>query len=186
MLWRVVALWGATALVGTAAAGCSSSSSAGPTLPACPIDASIATFTFPDAALGDAGGTALSCGTCLNDSCVAYVQACDNDCSCLETTRNVLECGQEGGTVASCAAMYASNDSNFNALALCIYEMCTDPCALNGVIDGGEGDALPATDAPSADAGETGTPADGATSSDATAPDAAPADATTLSDAAAD
>src|SRR5580658_3925494 len=185
MQWRIVARSGATRLacfvylacvVGTAAAGCSSSSSAGPQLPGCPIDASIATFTFPDAALGDAGGSALSCGACLNVSCATDVQACDNDCSCLTTTKNVLECGQDGGTAYSCTTTYASSNSNFSSLALCILESCLNPCNLHGVVDAG-------VVAPPAEAGSA---PDAAGASDATTSDAATADAATSDGAAPD
>jgi hypothetical protein len=185
MLSRFVARWGVTAVLVTVAAGCSSSRSSGSAPEAgleCPIDASIATFTFPDASLGDAGGSALSCGACLNSSCAAYVAACDDDCACLEATKSVLECGQDGGTASACATMYGSSDTNFGSLAYCILESCTDPCNLNGVVDAGV-DATPSADAGGTDGALDAVATFDATMSDATA-DAAPSDAASVSDVA--
>ena len=171
MLSRFVARWGVTAVLGAMAAGCSSNSSSGGAPeagPTCEVDASIATYTFPDASLGDAGGSAPLCGACLNEKCATDVAACDDDCPCLEATRSVLECGQDGGTASYCAGMYASSNTNFASLAVCIYEQCSTPCNLNGVVA--------TTDAgPSADTGPDGAPDASATS------DAATSDATTLS-----
>lgn len=172
MLSRFVARWGVTAVLAAVAAGCASSSSSGggpDTGPACPIDASIATFTFPDASLGDAGGSVLSCAACLNGSCAAYVAACDDDCACLEATKLVLECGQDGGTASACATKYGSSDTNFGSLAYCILESCTDPCNLNGVVDAGTDAATP-SDSGSADAALDATTTSDATMSDATTP----------------
>jgi hypothetical protein len=197
MLSRFVARWGVTAVLAAVAVGCSSSSSSGGAPeagPGCPIDASIATFTFPDASLGDAGGSALSCGACLNGSCAAYVAACDDDCACLEATKSVLECGQDGGTASACATMYGSSDTNFGSLAYCILDFCTDPCNLNGVVDAGT-DAAASSDAASTDGAlDAAAPSDAAISdaaisdaaiSDATPADATPSDAASVSDGAA-
>jgi hypothetical protein len=181
VLARVVPRWEIAVLVcAVAAQGCSSSgsSSGSPEAgPACPVDASIATFTFPDAALGDSGSTAVSCGACLNTSCIAYVQACDNDCSCLEATKNVLECGQDGGTALTCSMMYGSSEGNFTQLALCILENCEDVCNLNGVLDAGAEGSVATTEASTADGGSDATlgSSDAATS-DATSEAATVAD----------
>ncbi len=179
MLWTVISRWGAMGVLG-AAAGCSSSSAqpasggAPDSAPTCLIDASIATFTFPDAALGDAGSTSATCGSCLNSMCASWVQACDKDCLCLETTKAVLECGQDGGTAYTCAEMYGSSDTNFISLAGCILESCKDPCALNGVDAGSASsgdaadDAPEVTSPPDATVSDGGPPSDAASTSDAT------------------
>jgi len=175
MLSRFVARWGVTAVLAAVAAGCSSNSSSGAAPeagPACEVDASIATFTFPDASLGDAGGSAPSCGACLNEKCATDVAACDDDCTCLEATRLVLECGQDGGTATYCAGMYGSSNTNFASLAVCIYERCSAPCNLNGVAAAADG-------GPSADTGSPDGAPDGGATSDATTSDATTSDATT-------
>jgi hypothetical protein len=104
--------------------------------PGCSIDASIATFNFPDAALGDSGGTATACGSCLNTNCGSAVAACDEECACLEATKAVLACGADGGTAFTCA-MSAPQDTNFFTLALCIFDSCASPCALSALVDAG-------------------------------------------------
>jgi hypothetical protein len=168
VLARVLPRWEIAVLVcAVAGPGCSSSGSssggAPEAGPSCPVDASIATFTFPDAALGDSGGSAVSCGVCLNTSCSAYVQVCDDDCSCLEATKNVLECGQDGGTALACSMMYGSSEYNFTQLALCILQNCEGVCNLNGVLDAGS-DASVAADGSAADGATDATlgPADAA------------------------
>ena len=163
-----VGLLGGIAAIGAAMNGCSSSSSPVGAMDAaadvgmtCPVDASIATFSFPDAALGDAGGNATSCGTCLNASCASAVSACDNDCSCLMATQTVLECGADGGTAAACAEL-GKSDMNFVTLAgLPFLDDCATECALTGVeagapeAGGGEASSVSTSDASTSDAATT-------------------------------
>ncbi len=184
MRWWVVGLSAGAAIVAAAGTGCSSSSSpaAGPpdasldqsaesdAAAACPIDSSIATYNFPDSALGDSGGTANACGACLNANCAADVAACDEDCSCLQATKAVLDCGADGGTAFSCAMAEQMESPKFVTLALCIFESCAAQCALNGLVDAGatgvdaDAGATVTSDA-SPDAATVVSPADGASDS---------------------
>jgi hypothetical protein len=184
----VAGLSAGAALVAMVGTGCSSSSSPAATGPAdssldqssaedsgggpaCPIDASIATYNYPDAALNDAGGNATVCGACLNTNCASDVATCDQDCSCLQATKAVLACGADGGTAFACAVLETS-DQNFVALARCIFNSCASECALAGLADAATLDALPdaspdagsaATGDASSEAGaDAGAAADGA------------------------
>jgi hypothetical protein len=158
----------------------------------CPVDASI--LTPVDAA---ANPTTAACQACLanpasmvptgsgSGTCLANLQACNEDCTCREAVLSIGLCLNDGGTAAFCVFTNAPDggDIPFEALLACQLGPCKAACT--GSVDAGHPDGGDAGDAGHTDASAEASTTDAAVdaapdvTTDGAPTDAAAADAST-------
>jgi hypothetical protein len=114
-----------------------------PAAEACvPVDADLTTYPVPDASIGDSGVSLAACVACLRTNCHAQLEACNADCTCIDT---IFECVVAGNLTIACASA-AAGDPAVQALYFC-GQACGSSCLPMATSpEGGAGDG-PASDA---------------------------------------
>ena len=114
----------------------------------CMSDADLLTYMVPDGGEGvDAGINLETCVMCLQNKCMKEVEACQNDCTCLDGLVAALPCVQKMGLSAACITAMLQMDQSAIMLAGCALQQCgagvctAGPMMGDGGTDGGGGDA---------------------------------------------
>jgi hypothetical protein len=93
------------------------------------IDADLTTLAIPDAAIGDAGLTVLSCYTCLVNQCRMQLATCDVDRTCNPAVATIPGCLATGmSRIGECAAVLQGNAAGGGVLG-CLEQNCIRTCS---------------------------------------------------------
>ncbi|HVJ89289.1 MAG TPA: hypothetical protein VM580_05755 [Labilithrix sp.] len=100
------------------------------------------TTKIPDASLADGASTTGLCVQCANETCSTQVSRCNADCDCQGIAAETLDCFVKNpGNPLACAGSLANVGNSTRQLAFalvtCISAGCSEACATDALLDGG-------------------------------------------------